>query len=533
MKNQKSKIKNQKLLKLKIFLPVLYFAMTGFSSFAQTDIGSLRLNARQGQGFIVMNQPKSTKYNCWHYVFSERTGNVSKTNPTGVIQLNDITVCGKDYFSLPNSYRYDRKRDIIMTVYGVTKTSEIKVLDGIRIGNYSGPAKVEPGQTTLFRCGAVCDGNFYLGQSYGFALNVYENANTLSPNGNGSAYLILEETVVEQFNGDIPLPGYGYYNVQQANAWAAARSSSSPSIELYRQAYDYPISPMLNTDDLSPGVVVRDPSGTPLLPGTNYYMIKKDLGVFNNDLWRLVPDYNLWGTYCNNGVSTLNAFMNAINTYYSQHPPTDGISYTPLLCYGDGYSYSDLSGETGGETGHDIGEIDFWEYINYVIDKENVKGISSHIISVELHSINNFSKTLWSSKTGLPILGEKLTVPAGLYFVDIAFSNGKFRRLFIDSKDTKTFTSQIKDLVDVKVFPVPIIGDKYTLDLQSTLATTFIYELWDGKGIKILTRNLEAINTGATSIQIPISSDIPIPSGNLIHKFIFTDGSIKTINTIK
>lgn len=36
-----------------------------------------------------------------------------------------------------------------------------------------------------------------------------------------------------------------------------------------------------------------------------------------------------------------------------------------------------------------------------------------------------------------------------------------------------------------------------------------------------------------TPYDISISSDLPIPSGTLIHKFIYSDGSIRTINTIK
>ncbi|MBI1835882.1 MAG: hypothetical protein HYR91_01315 [Flavobacteriia bacterium] len=488
-----------------------------------------------------MNQPKLSSYSCWRFVFSERTGTPTAMHPDGIIPLDNITVCGKNYVQVPASYRYDRKRDIIMTIYGTNKTSEVKVLSNVRLGNYTGPAKQQPGTLNpLFRCAAVCDGNLYQGQSYAYALKIYEKATTSQPNGTGETYMSLEGINSALVNNEIVVPYFGFYSVTQANAWAGARSNNTMTIEQYRSAFfDYPISPMLNTDQLEGGVVIRDPNGTPINLHTDYYMIKKDLGPFENDNQLLTGNYDSWGSDCNNGNATLVGFINFFNNYALEKPN----NFVELACWGNGYSVSDEgdlenSSPCGEETYNSFNQdIDVWEVAQWMAGCNPTADPHLHphiIVMLELAPIGGGNPNpIYSSKSEFARIGEKITVPANLYKLKVAFSDGTYKELVIEAKQTYTYTASIKDLVAPLIYPVPIIGDKFTVQLESSIATSFLYELWDGNGHKILTRKMEVGVTNGTPYDINVNSDSPIPSGTLIHKFIFSDGSIRTINTLK
>ncbi len=541
--NQKiKKSKNQLILTTKKLALSLTLLSASYNAYSQTDLGSMRLNAKDGQGFIVMNQPKSTSYSCWRYVFSERTGISTPRNSNGIVQLDNITVCGKNYISLPKSYRYDRKKDIIVSVYGVTKLSEVQVLKDVRIGNYTGPTKIAGGDANpLFRCGAVCDGNLYQGQSYAYALNVYERATLAQPTGTGQTYLALETVNSSFINGEIVVPYFGYYTVAQANNWASVRTAGTMNIENYKaEYYDYQISPMLNTDQLAPGVVIRDPSGTPIGLHTDYYMIKKDLGPFEHDNGLQTANYTSWGTDCNNGVATLNGFI----TYFNNYAVSKPSNFVPLVCFGNGYSVSTESQEggespCGEETYNSFNQdMDVWEIAQWLAGCNPIGDptVSQWATEWELSSVINVggtTKPVYTSNSEFAKIGEKLTLPADLYRLKVSFSNGTYKELIIEAKQTYNYTASIKDLVAPRIFPVPIVGDKYTVQLESNIATMFMYELFDGNGINILTRKMEVGVTNGTPYDISISSDVAIPSGTLIHKFTFMDGSVRTINTIK
>jgi hypothetical protein len=122
------------------------------------------------------------------------------------------------------------------------------------------------------------------------------------------------------------------------------------------------------------------------------------------------------------------------------------------------------------------------------------------------------------------------TIDKGTYCANIQFKSGKIARLFFSSNQRTV--NQVTDamLVDFVVAPVPIVGNQYTVHVNSSTNTFAIYEVLDNMGRGIYKSELKI---SQDDFKFPVEIVQGIPSGNVIHKFTFADGSVKTLNTIK
>lgn len=73
----------------------------------------------------------------------------------------------------------------------------------------------------------------------------------------------------------------------------------------------------------------------------------------------------------------------------------------------------------------------------------------------------------------------------------------------------------------------------FKINIETPINVSIDYELWDNNGNKLWSQKFEVSKTTDGPVTIPINPDIAIPSGALINKFIYSDGSVKTMNTIK
>jgi hypothetical protein len=123
-----------------------------------------------------------------------------------------------------------------------------------------------------------------------------------------------------------------------------------------------------------------------------------------------------------------------------------------------------------------------------------------------------------------------IVIDKGTYCANVQFKNGKVLRFFFSSNQRTV--NQVTDamLVDVTVAPVPIVGDQFTVQVNSSTNTSALYEVLDNMGRGIYKSELKI---SEEDFRFPVHVVQGIPSGNVIHKFTFADGSIKTINTIK
>lgn len=500
-----------------------------------------------------MNQP-STPYTCWRYEFSERTGVSTALHTDGIIPLDKITVCGKDYVQVPSAYRFDRKRDIIVSIYGSTKTSETKVVDKISIGNYQGPAKntLHPTEA-IARYGAVCDGNYSpTTEGYAVQFTCYEEANASYPNGLGTYYLQMEHPIREMVNSNVTIPYYGFYTPDQADQWLQKRYHfEGPAMYGGTE-----VSQTFNTNQLSAGVYIFDPNGNPITGP--YYMIAKDFGPYNKlDGYAFIPSSSFSPNGPYTGVQDymylMNNYLNSISQPSSPNyvPSLNGFStstngFIHLACYGDGMSF------TGSNSGESTSPCDInpefsqlmdanteiWDYIQVLNGCNNdiysSGEISEELAGAELTSVTGGSKPVWSFNGGTPQIGQRISIPAGLYNLSYMTKNAEYKSFIVEAKTNCVLTSQIKDFVSVSIFPVPIVGNTFNINIETPLDETFTYELWDDKGNKIHSQLITVTKTSGEPFTIKVSPRLDIPAGiTLINRFIYSDGSIKTVNTIK
>ncbi len=552
--NQNIKIKLMEKAKNLLLSSSLILTSLGGDLVAQSTYKPIKLNARDGQGYLVMNQP-TTPYQCWRFQFYERTGKPTPLYSDGIIPLDNISVCGKDYVQVPTAYRFDRKRDIVVSVYGVAKTGETKVADKFSIGNYQGPARqIQNPNYGISRYGAVCDGNYSpTTEGYALQFTCYEEANASNPNGLGTYYLQMESPARELINGNIVIPYYGFYTPAQANQWIVNRY---PGFTLTNYN-GTEISQEFNTNQLNSGVYIFDPNGNPITGP--YYMIAKDFGPYSKIApYSFIPSSSFTSTGPLSGIQDYMYLMNNRLTYLATPGTIDYVNglqsfltntngYHHLACYGNNMSF------TGANQGEYTSPCDInpnfsqlmdanteiWDYIqvlngcNNNISNTN-PNLYEDLAAAELTSVVGGTTPIWSFHGGTPQIGEKIAIKTGLYNLSYLTKNGEYKSFIVEAKTNCVLTSQIKDFVTVNIFPVPIIGNTFSINLETPADETFTYELWDNNGNKIHTQIISLTSTSGTPFTIKVATRTDIPVGvTLINRFIFSDGSVKTLNTIK
>ncbi len=525
---------------------------------AQTSIGSIKMDAKQGQGYIVMNQA-STPYTCWRYFIQERTGKATAQYPNGIVPLDNITVCGKDFVQLPTAYGKDTKRDIIVSVYGVTSpkggaTTETPVILNKTIGNYSGIEKAITNKDYKIRCGAACDG-MYQGKSYAYQFRIHEEITAAQPSGTGVGYMDMNSPFQEMI-ANVGIPFYGYYSPTQAQAYLTSIAFSGTMADY--KAANLDVSGKLYVSDLEQGIHVHDSYGNIIIqddvtnPGGIYYMIPKDFGIWEKYRTYLaagIQNYDYDGNNCGNVA--LGLFTQQMNTRINaQVPSTPQLAgWTNLQCSGQGWSLSESEYaqepsdcQQGVLETVILGDIGPWEILELLEPCVTGGSTDHHEYWEQYAQVNLVSATGGSGTTPTwtfhnvgrpPVLGEKINIPAGLYNLEIATKKGEYRRLVVQAKQPYTATVQMKDLVSPVIFPVPIVNNDFKINIETPFDVTFTYELWDKNGVKIHSQIITVAKTLTDAVTIPIAVRGTIPTGNLINRFIYSDGSIRTINTMK
>ncbi len=85
--------------------------------------------------------------------------------------------------------------------------------------------------------------------------------------------------------------------------------------------------------------------------------------------------------------------------------------------------------------------------------------------------------------------------------------------------------------LNATVFEVPIKGNTFNIHFQTTANVEFAYELIDGQGQRLFTSRFK-LKQGYDA-NVAIDPQLSLPNGLLVHRFVFADGSAKTITTIK
>lgn len=167
-------------------------------------------------------------------------------------------------------------------------------------------------------------------------------------------------------------------------------------------------------------------------------------------------------------------------------------------------------------------------------------GIGTFLASTELFQIvrldENPKTILLSSgedyvdSTGTPI-SMSINLDPGLYKILAKTPNKGLRYTLADVKNNTNISLQHKDYFDALVFPNPLTDDIFKIHIQTSARLNVQYDIYDAQGNPLwsqkfnLPKDHDADHT--------INHNVQLPSGVILHKFEFEDGSIETYTTLK
>lgn len=128
-------------------------------------------------------------------------------------------------------------------------------------------------------------------------------------------------------------------------------------------------------------------------------------------------------------------------------------------------------------------------------------------------------------------VSPNFTLNPGLYSIGISFKKGQYIPLVKELKNQLINNYELANLLDVVIFPVPISGQEFEINFQTHAKLKFDYVLTDFNGIELFQKNF-VIQEGQNRNYTIKPKDV-MSSGFLINRFIFEDGSIKSVQTIK
>ncbi|MDD4236873.1 MAG: hypothetical protein PHF99_12740 [Bacteroidales bacterium] len=133
------------------------------------------------------------------------------------------------------------------------------------------------------------------------------------------------------------------------------------------------------------------------------------------------------------------------------------------------------------------------------------------------------------------IIAPQFTLNKGLYTFSLTHKDKSHNYSIIEVKSMVTSTLDIAELFNITIYPVPIINDYFIIEIGSSISDNLSYELYDKDANSIHNERIRYSTSGGFSgiSTIRIDPDNTMPDGNLFNRFIFSDGSVITIQTVK
>lgn len=407
-----------------------------------------------------------------------------------------------------------------------------------------GPEKIGP-HTTSGICSWRC-----IGHRYAYQLNLVAGDNE------GNSHVIMVEPTPPD---DYPY----YYQWIPASQWYSWTTYNDPA---YYHLSSFSTSQPENYDVIIQTTIpssspVHDEDGIEI--SGNVYGVRKYFGDWNDLYSQMHSNEFAYGPDELCGQS-FDWAMNSVNAGSPGYPPLtcNGVSWgdydgsvQPVDGESDGYSddcidlLSDLVASSGdAEIGLGLFDIIDDCSIGFVTDPEgngdNGNSSGGHATWPDAVASITFEPYLATSHVRPVVLsdasmfdehgnyiGKPFTIGAGLNHMVIKFKNGHYKRAyFIAPRDRKIGLTQ-SDFVTATVFPVPITGNDYTLELKATAHVSFTYVLSDVNGNPLYHKSYE-LQKG-DDLRDVISVARGIPGGILFNQLQFSDGSQTSFQTMK
>jgi hypothetical protein len=183
---------------------------------------------------------------------------------------------------------------------------------------------------------------------------------------------------------------------------------------------------------------------------------------------------------------------------------------------------------------------DVWDMLISLFSEANGNSVNFEIVAQKTGGLrfDNLTTKEYFSFSNQQLLASasnprtlSFTMNPGLYLTTLILNDGTTLSFHFATKSKISNTLEMKDFVSINLFPNPIQGDQYYLNVTSEISTTIQYEVINLQGNRLHSDRLQVRANSQTNPLIVFP--VPIPSGMLIHRFVFSDGSSKTILSTK
>ncbi|MCK4663706.1 MAG: hypothetical protein KAT68_12620 [Bacteroidales bacterium] len=504
---------------------ISYLVMFLFVISASINAQVIKYNPLLTQGYLVFYEDENVS--SWEIEISQKIFNDGKFEDNGVV--DKIKLLGSNYIKLPREYYAPDEDFYSVTVKGIGNDGKAIV----SVGSVLMPPICEDcgssGGNSL-DCSWKCNG-----ETYAWSINKY----SLSDGGN--AYLSLGSNVASVDPGGYLVTPYFQYMDQTEYDYLKADHSfllehyliSSTDIDHFDNLHFTRMTGVLASDE------IKNKDGY-ILTGI-VYGVAKEKGHWNGNLIKT-------GYLAITDGICINSKLWAINTMNNYSDDFDQYGLPPLVCNiaGDGGGPSPIIPDviaaelrwTQGEDGQDD-VYDFIDYVNTVLygDDENSDSFwPDDVRDISICQINTVGESYKFTESDLfsaegEFIGPSFQLDAGLYNITFRFNNNSFFNIIADIKEPIINNCELSNFLEPTIFPVPIDGDNFSIKLKATASLIFTYELFDSNGNRIFDEKLSIKKDYDEIFQIQPAGGIP--SGILINRFEFKDGSYISITTQK
>lgn len=498
---------------------------------------AIRLMPYEATRFVVMNHATHPTVSRWEVIISQKTQNQAGNVSYNTVQTYNLNA--KHYVQLPATYLSRARNNHYYVAAKGYDSNNILVVEDLPKLTIDGPVWTEA-------CYWTC-----IGDDYAYDLSLYVNPPTPPYSTSSSSRLTLERSY-DYYDTDleIGIPHYEYMTAADLAIKDAADLASFYNVPALIYGHPGTSTSIIKLIDVESSDPLYDAYGTPL-SGT-VYGVQKYLGDWAGPV---ITSPEMASGDVNCDPSGMIWAIDGINmsSDFGSRPPVECLSAGSSV--GGPSSTSDLSTATSLSDcfkTHFIddipsGDMDFAQNIADIKDCLDAAGSNGNtttgIYPSELAAItyqscsasNNGSiitltESDFADRNG-NYVSPTITLPAGLVAVSYQMKNNTVVTLYTELDNNYVGQLEARNLVDVNIYQVPITNNRFTLELDSKIQTSCQYELFDFSG-----NLLHSERIPLTSGQLSTTNVRPaqgIPTGQLVNKFTFPDGSVITELTNK
>ncbi len=483
-----------------------------------------RMPINRSQGYLILGHNSNVVQ--WSLEISsvqyDSKGNLTLT------PLKEINLLGQDYWKIDTSYI--NNPDVALQITGLDANGNVVVSDGpVSICN-----GCQGGFTHDYSWKCVSD-------DYAYSIDKYHK------NNNNQSFMRMEFQAYNYYDNvqQISVPYYEYFssmdyhdlvnnNPQQANNFGVYHNLDQITgigyLFMPSQIAFYHKDPtkVIQLNNVSQQDLIRDINGN-LLSGT-VYGVQKAKGPWAGQFAETTPVNNSSSWYS----SGLGFAINYINTNNYVNP-----ALSPALnCSGTGIEPVDIE-----PAGLSCEYLESLGWTNNTIDQLllflGCKDAEKPLDALVQFDITNLSKdsaeVIIHRSDFIDAEGNPspvtVSLQKGLYLMNVAYVGGDISQHIVEVVKPVTSTMAYSNYLGVTIYPNPIPENSFKMQLTPTANLKVKYELYDNQGtLRYQTTyylNKDVVSTPTVNLRGTI------PAGIMINRFIFEDGSVKTIQTIK